>query len=301
MPVSQFTIVLLTRGYTRNSYLDLIFDMYIKFIKPESVRELIIVSPDYIKDFKFKKLFESGFKVKNIRDSSFQKKIPNSPIDFPQNISDPWIRQQILKLQVSKFVETELYLILDDDMFPVCDLDYSSLYEGDKLKFNNEFVRDLGKPTYSSKLWYEGSHEMLGLDFNSLRGDEEIMGVTPQIMVTKCVVNMIEEFETENKNPYSWIGKFVETKASEFALYWTWLKKKEMTGIYTSDCKQLWYTNVECNILEPVYTLQELAIKLKTGVVNNPGYFTTIQSYFNIPREIITKLVESFVSQFHSE
>ena len=181
------------------------------------------------------------------------------------------IKQQILKLEVSHFIKTDVYIVVDADMYLVKNLDYEDLFMEGRIKYSSEPYQEFKPdPHYVNKDWIFGSCKAVEYPKEKLT---RYMSVTPQTLYKPFVLEMLEELGDLNK-------VFVESKPSEFLMYWFFLLKKGYTCIYKDATENfpLWKGDCSRNVLEnlSIDKVQEVIQKAE----NKPTmYFCTLQSH----------------------
>ena len=310
----RFTVIIPTRGLN-GKYLKLVIESYNKFLDPLSIYEIIIITPDdnvkeYVKKY-------NNFKFKVLKD---EEVVPIIPLVAQ---GDGWIIQQYIKLMIAANIETDYYMIFDDDLFLVKPLKYEDLFHnvsGDlRLRYSSEPLKTLSTPTFSSKTWWEGSAKLLHVRFPQDKSisdyldsifhseqrkrddDDKLMSVTPQVFVTEYVLKLLLEL------PIDWMTKFKEYGASEYSLYWLFLRNSRSepegrlsdvsrnSGLhekYTDECTHWWYTDSNTSLLNPTDNVDELTRIIYNGIHNNKGYFMVIQSWIGIDEGLIKMILD---------
>jgi hypothetical protein len=90
------------------------------------------------------------------------------------------------------------------------------------------------------------------------------------------------------------MDKFIEYKASEYSLYWLYLYKVNKQGLYSSGCNQFWHTDETTSILNYPNNLESFKNVINRGLNNNQGYFMVIQSYLNIPEQLVEEVIKLY-------
>lgn len=132
-----------------------------------------------------------------------------------------WHYQQILKLGIAKFVTTEKYLLMDADCFAIKNITEDVLTpNGKNLITFKSYYGYMGR-------WVRESSWLLKKSKVS-----PMMGITPQIIDTNIVLEMLDYLETEYDA--SWNKILSHNKFTEYTLYWIYLSHKyESTDLYT--------------------------------------------------------------------
>jgi len=210
-----------------------------------------------------------------------------------QTVHPGWIIQQLVKFEIAKQIETEHYFSFETDLFLTKPFSYNDMFNDDKLICS--YLTEMGKPTcepwytYAAALVCPGVEEFIvdknsdnKLENNSLHINK-LMGVSPQIFVTKEILNLIDHLEathkmnyldlllrTTNGHPNTW---------TEYTLYWMWLFKKDVIDDYYSfkppfiSSGELWTSNYRKGFAETYFG------DFDNHVMKNKNhYFNVIQS-----------------------
>ncbi len=273
----MITIVLPTRGLD-GKYFKLVMESYNKYLNIDC--EFIIITndinvEDYIKKYKFK------FRI--IKDDEL--------LDCSRfNTKDEcWYKQQLLKLLISKKVETDLYMILDDDLFLTREITLKDIYVNDKIRYSSEKYEELSTKNHSSLNWWNGSCKLLSIEMIK---NDNLMSVTPQIFITNIVLELLIELKMMYGN---FINKFIEYGASEYSLYWLYILQTRNENKYSNKDIHWWVPDENVNVLDYIYDVKELITKVCNGFKNNSSYFTVIQSYLNIDESLIEEIVKQLI------
>jgi hypothetical protein len=204
-----------------------------------------------------------------------------------------WYKQQVLKLAANDYVDTEYYLVLDDDLFLTKILNYSDFFYNYRVIYSHEGWPDNSSNYSTNTLWWQRSCRMLNFDLNEIINSKTNMSVTPQFLKTEYVKGLILDIKNTNNN-LNWIEVFLNFEATEFASYWVYLLKNNKNNQYTTCEKTLWEPNKKFNILEPSISESNFKNIIKNALSDNPNYFFVIQSYLNYPVEYYKDLVYNF-------
>ena len=164
-----------------------------------------------------------------------------------------WIIQQLAKLEISKYVKTEVYFSFETDLFLTKPFGMEQLYNGDKL-ICSYFTKYKDTPTRES--WHiQSTNVLYNIDTIEAEGlilDEKtqnrkedkilyinkVMGVSPQVLVTNEVKGLIEFIEKRYNNNYKHVLMAHTgghpTTWTEYSLYWLWLHKQDKLDDYYS-------------------------------------------------------------------
>lgn len=191
----------------------------IVFIDPQSITELIIICKSNEKSRIEKGIatVRSPFPiVVLLEDSLLDAQIIKE--------AEGWYLQQILKLAVARVVKTEIYMVLDTDCFLTKSLGYDELFSDGKLLMNCETNFLFGN-------WWENSLSLLGYSASILENKPR-MGVTPEILVTSIVENLIQYLDEKSGD---WQILLATNPFTEFTLYWLYCLRNNLTDHYQTD------------------------------------------------------------------
>ncbi len=151
--------------------------------------------------------------------------IPEDSILQPQVIrkTKGWYIQQLLKLGVARCIYTESYLVLDSDCFLTKPFAYENLFN------HNKFIMNANSWKVHTNWWIE-SAKILGVPMSRVR-ISPVMGVSPQILITPYVCQLLDELN-RRKNNLAWDEYLCTQKFTEFTLYWLFLIKIGSTHRY---------------------------------------------------------------------
>ncbi len=149
-----------------------------------------------------------------------ENEISNEPVNVRWRRRG-WHYQQILKLGIAKFVITEKYLLMDADCFAIKNITEDVLIpNGKNLITFKSYYGYMGR-------WVRESSWLL-----KKSKVPPMMGVTPQIINTNIVLEMLDYLETEYDT--SWNKILSHNKFTEYTLYWIYLSHKyESNDLYT--------------------------------------------------------------------
>ena len=94
-------------------------------------------------------------------------------------------KQMLLKLLIYKYIKTELYLILDDDIISLKPFTYNDLFFQKKIRYASE--PDITSQPY---VW-ECSRDLLKLTNTNIYRLKNTMSITPEILIKSVVHNMM--------------------------------------------------------------------------------------------------------------
>lgn len=175
-------------------------------------------------------------------------------------------KQMLLKILIYKYIRTNLYLILDDDIISIKEFGYNDLFNQKKIKYSYE-----GSIESQPYVW-ECSRNLLQLkkktNIYKLRNT---MSITPEIMITSVVKDMINYLLNIYGNYNNLYEEMTKLSWTEYTLYWLYLKYIDKIGIkyYIKDS----FTST--NLM--VYDKNYIKIIRKT-IKDKKNYFMIIQS-----------------------
>ena len=176
------------------------------FFDKNFLQEIILVHQDKIKTDCDE--LKERFDKLNIR-CVHEKNLCEEPITVRWRRTG-WHFQQILKLLVARFGQTEKYLLMDVDCLSINKINKDNLLPGGKslMSFKNY-------TGYQSR-WVRESRKLLKL--SKVR---PMMGITPQILYKNIVLDLLQYLEDLYKIQS---GKVLaNNKFTEYSLYWIYL------------------------------------------------------------------------------
>lgn len=181
-----------------------------------------------------------------------------------------WSRQQVLKLLVSKIIDTDFYLILDCDNFATRPFSYQSLIQNRKAMIDIQ-----NEPSSFQNL--EATSKFLDVLPTS-----DMMKVTPAILSTDIVKKLLERRSIKD------ICEAIKTKkATEYSLYY----------LFAVNSGELWKRHFKGKLIsEPCVWYPEKCFEWEPSqVFNSSGYFCVYQSNFNMPAEIVFDQIRDYI------
>jgi len=148
-----------------------------------------------------------------------------------------WYKQQILKLAVASFVETEWYLTLDADVLCVRNVDSSFFFPDGRAIWQKELANQHQK-------WWDGSRALLE-SVVQIDGNSRVIGVTPALLRTASVLGLISQIGERAKGK-DWAAFLLESyqlRWSEYSLYWTYLVEHNDADKFYSDSTNVLYAS----------------------------------------------------------
>jgi len=267
-------------------FIDIGLLSYDKFLNLKDLESFIIVCPeDEIKELeKLRILFPEipflFFSEEKILNCDFSK-------------MRGWIKQQIIKLKISSYVKTEIYIPIDGDLFLVDYLNEENLKKDGKFKISFEPYQTINDHKYSvNSAWVNGSEKLLNYKLEN----EKIMSVTPQIMITDIVINLMLQL------PSNWENLFFIYGATEYTLYWLFVLKNKLEEKYI-DCtstKPLWYHDLEVNVLVRLNS-KDIVERVTRSLSEKRSFFGVIQSWMNLDTSCLQDVFHSFYDDSKKE
>ena len=175
-------------------------------------------------------------------------------------------KQMLLKLLIYKYVATDLYLVLDDDIISIKPFGYRDLFSGRKIKYAAE-------PSIESQPYvWECSRDLLKLkQKTNIYKLRNTISITPQILITSAVKDMMNYLLKVHKNADNLYNEMTKVSWTEYTLYWLYLRYIDKKGVkqYVND--SLTSTNLT------VYD-RHFADIIKKTIREKVKYFMIIQS-----------------------
>jgi len=200
-----------------------------------------------------------------------------------------WYKQQIIKLMISRIIETEYYLVLDSDLYLNQLLRKEDLFYNNKIKYCHQPWQTTNDKYYSTNSkWWTDSCNVLKYPVENLYEQRYLMGVTPQVLITEKVKDLLSHLQGMYGS--EWQKIICEMKFTEYTLYWLYLMKNNLTDLYTIEGKQLWKHDLDRNIL---YYQSEDEVKkiIKRSINDKDTYFSVVQSYLPVNIDIVKNII----------
>ena len=277
----KYSIVMPLKINTLNSYkifTEISLPLYDKFLETEYLDYFYIICPQN--------------DIHNI--SKYTDKYPNIPFKFipescilHENMGsvDGWLKQQVIKLSISSVIKTQHYLIVDSDLYLNQPLTYADLFNDNRVKYSYEpWQTENGKFYSTNSNWWESSCNILGYPIDNLHGQTELMGVTPQTMITCKVAELlihVNQIYGEN-----WQRIICDMKFTEYTLYWIFLLMNNDTHLYTTSGKALWKHDLSRNILH-YHSEDEQKNIVSRSMCDKYTHFSVIQSYLPVNIDVM--------------
>jgi hypothetical protein len=134
-------------------------------------------------------------------------------------------KQMLLKLLIYKYINTALYLILDDDIISLKSFGYNDLFHSGKVKYAAEHSIE------SQPHVWECSRDLLKLkQKTNIYKLRDTMSVTPQIMITPIVKDMMNYLLKVHGSYEKMYQEMARTSWTEYTLYWLYLQYVDKRG-----------------------------------------------------------------------
>jgi hypothetical protein len=257
-----YTIFIPTKGEgdTFELFVNVAMNLYEQYLNKNDIFEFIICCPEENIDYVKFKLNKFNFPFVYFTDSSFCKN------------DNSWIKQQIIKLDICNYIKTKYYLILDDDMYLTKKLSIDDFFDKNgNIYYSFESWSDDSIHFANNTNWLSSSCEWLNYDKFDLKQSTKLMGVTPQLFITRIVHQLLHVLGKNWKN---------EFKGSEYSLYWIYLLQTLRTHYYTPD-NRFFAMDHEYQVLVPNLSNQELENIINNSFNSKKYYFLVIQSWLN--------------------
>jgi hypothetical protein len=199
-----------------------------------------------------------------------------------------WYYQQILKLKIANFIKTKYYLILDIDMYLIKPLCFDDMFYENKIIYTHEKFPHNNPPGYTNTSWWENSAKLLNYNVEKLFDRNDLMGVTPQLLLT-CVVKDILLL-MESKYGVNWEITLIDKSFTEFTLYWIFLIQNNMEQYYTTNGFPLLDVDEEHTVLHP--NSNETIIRVTNQALSSRKYhFFLVQNWLKIDLSVYWHLL----------
>jgi hypothetical protein len=232
--------------------------LFIKFLKK------YLYLPEVYKIF----VITSNNMIEKLKEFKFLTFINEEEIEPSSNYEEKWFYQQILKLKIARLIKTKYYLILDDDMFLIKELKFKDLFYNNRVIYFHEKYPHGAPVGYTNPFWWENSCKILNYNVENLYNKTDLMGVTPQTMITDIVLELLNVLPTK-------MNYF-----TEYSLYWIYIIQTNKQNLYTIEGpKLLDYTDEEYNIFDN--KTDNESYKIVENTLNCQKYhFLLIQSFY---------------------
>lgn len=221
--MKQLTIVLPITKKSATMVDTITLPLLEKFLDPDCVFQILIIADsDEVNDI-------------NLTHNSKVVLVSTEDIDPALDKWKGWRKQQAIKLCIARHVQTEFYLTYDDDVIITQPTGWNDLFVDGKPIIQIE-------PTTINKsraVWYKSSIDKL--QYNDAQIPDYGMGVTPQILYTDIVNNMLDRL-SRNGNVVEYLLNDSNNKLgegwTEYTMYWAYMLHNYSANLY-HDCA-LW-------------------------------------------------------------
>lgn len=174
--------------------------------------------------------------IQNVLTSAYPKwpwKVINEDTLLHPSIPPGWARQQTAKLAVSFLVQTDLYLIVDDDTY------LTKPFQGAKdLREQGTGKVLMNRTQIDFPFFFLWSAQVLQCNFDTVQSAPFHMAITPEVFITSEVRELTNHLVSKYGDKKMWQVQIVNNKFTEYCMYWIWLIMKGKT-------EQL-YANQKC-------------------------------------------------------
>jgi hypothetical protein len=276
----MYTIILPIKIDSGNGYIlfcDLALKSYEKYLDLSRLEYFYIITPADNIPFLTKFTDKYNIPFKYIQEEDI---IDNS-ID-----TNGWFKQQLIKILISEYITTDIYLIVDSDLYLTQHLSYNDLFYKNKIKYNYEPWQTENNEFYSQNSeWWTSSCKILEYPVELLHNNNYLMSVTPEIIITSLMKLLIQKLKDICGS--NWKNIICSEKFTEFTLYWIFMIQTESTNLYTTEGFPLWKHDLSHNILD--YSSVSC-----DNIINS---FITPKSYFSVIQGYLKLDVTSFIQE----
>jgi hypothetical protein len=200
-----------------------------QLVDPTLIHRILIVFNDSKDlDSEFTAIFEHviPYYPPNIRNKV--RLVFTKELDLDLPYSD-WYTQQVVKIQVSKIVETEYYLVLDGKNHFIKNIQKSMFFNnrGKPYLYVNDAGEIFGNYYNNCMNYFNTSCPNANLGFGRLR----IQTITPFLFITNECRDLIHFVETKEQKPFNEF--FIQSKMyTEFYFYYSYLTHCNKHNLY---------------------------------------------------------------------
>jgi hypothetical protein len=220
----QFSIVMAIKRYTHQDGVDNLqrlieigLPTYEKWLHLPSVRDFFVICT--------KQELPSIKRDLTARAPQFPWRFIHERELVDERVPNGWAVQQTAKLAIARLVQTDHYLIVDDDTFLTRPFAYENLFHNGRLIMNRV---DIDFPFFH--LW---SCQAIGANFDKVQRYPYQMGITPQVFVRAVVIDLMAALEA--RHGATWQLFLANNKFTEYCMYWAYLIMQDKTDLYASD------------------------------------------------------------------
>ena len=239
-----------------NRFLELTLYSILKNFNNADIEEFLIITREQDMDYFQNELNKNNYN----KDYNNQIKIINEKKVFNKKVYSNYQLQIILKLYISYYVKTELYITLDSDMYLTKKISINDIIVDNKPIVNFEKIKyHIG--------WHNSTKKILNIDFNE---NDDCIGVTPSILYTNFVKQLLKEYE---KDILSFPKLF-----TEYSLYSLFITHKYNISLDKLYYRKNLYNNCIWNKLDNKFDITIYTNKIKEQFNEKETIFSIIQS-----------------------
>jgi hypothetical protein len=179
-------------------------------------------------------------------------------------------------------------------MFLIKSLKYEDMFFENKIIYSHECFPHNNPPGYTNCIWWENSAKILDYPIELLNNKPNLMGVTPQLLVTDIVNDLLGFIKTRYGDNYN--EKMLDNGFTEYSLYWIFIIKTNMEYIYTTSGKPLLDVDEEFNILHHPSSVLQLRTVVEKALKYKPFHYLIIQGWLNINVDVYSDLILDYVN-----
>ena len=254
-----------------------------KFIDRSLLNDIIIVYNDK-NPSNFKKTFKRN--ILPFYPRNFQHKVKIITLeDLNIKLESSWNSQQIVKLEISKLIQSEYYVMLDAKNHFIRKVNYRTFFKNGKPAI---FLNNPGKMIryYYNCLDYFEAQDPFNYKKTG-KGNEILLTTTPYLFHTEDVKDLLKFIENKEKTPFP-IFFQQNRNLTEFYLYSTYL-------IYTNKIKNCWMCPSICKILYGEINRAEVEGRINQCLLN-----TNIKC-FGLHRKFVKDVSEAQAEEINTE
>lgn len=227
LDVSKTSIVLVIRPFSHQidpkynnieRFLRIGMMTYEKYLDKSSIKDFFVVVP--AQDV------EGVKKLLTDKHPDYPWNVINEDVLIHPAIPSGWAKQQTVKLAISMLVQTDTYLIIDDDTYLTKPFAASQLVDPDSKRLL------LNTTKIDFPFFFLWSCQVLKYDFQHVQDFPIHMAITPEVFVTAVVKDIVKWLIAEYGNKKMWQIYLANHKYTEYCLYWIWLIKHDQTEVY---------------------------------------------------------------------
>jgi len=190
---------------------------------------------------------------------------------------DNWKKQQVIKLFISQFIETDFYIVLDSDCYLTKKIQISDIV------INNKPILSLLAKERNA--WLLNSCKYFNIEYDTL--PDYVIHVTPQLLKTDIVKKLIVEHD---------VNTLINNSCNEYFLYYCYIiKNYDINNMFTIDpnnqlaFKQVWTAE---NIIN-----ESIKDTIHEQFHNKQTLFTLFQSNMRYNQDIYLPIIYSCIKE----